>query len=217
MQVLVVGAGVVGLACARAAALAGHEVIVAEAANAIGTVTSSRNSEVIHAGLYYPTGSKRAYHCPRARRMLYDYCASHGVPHRKCGKLVVATNDREVTRIEEIYKQSQINGCENVELIDAAAAKRIEPEAFCVVAMLSPETGIIDSHSYMRALRGDLEDCGGMVALNTPIERLVLTGGQWEVHFGGADPQMITGDAVVNAAGPGAQKLARATRAQPPE
>src|SRR5262247_250330 len=211
MQVLVVGAGVVGLAVARAAAIAGHDVVVAEAASGIGTGVSSRNSEVIHAGLYYPTGSKRAYHCPRARRILYDYCASHGVPHRKCGKLVVATNDREVTRIEEIYKQSQINGCENVELIDAAAAKRIEPEAFCVVAMLSPETGIIDSHSYMRALRGDLEDCGGMVALNTPIERMVQVRDGWQVQFGGSEAQSITVDAVVNAAGLGAQKLARAT------
>ncbi len=217
MQVLVVGAGVVGLACARAAALKGHEVIVAEAANAIGTVTSSRNSEVIHAGLYYPTGTKRAVHCPRSRRMLYDYCASHGVPHRKCGKLVVATNDKEVAGIEKIFKQSQINGCENVELIDAAAAKRLEPAAYCVTAMLSPETGIIDSHGYMRALRGDLEDHGGMVALNTPIERLVLSEGRWEVHFGGADPQTITVDAVVNAAGLGAQKLARATEGYPQE
>src|SRR5436305_11173882 len=117
MQVLVVGAGVVGLAIDRAAAIAGHDVIVAEAANAIGTGTSSRNSEVIHAGLYYPTGSKRAYHCPRSRRMLYAYCASHGVPHRKCGKLVVATNDREIPRLEAILKQAQINGVEGVELI----------------------------------------------------------------------------------------------------
>src|SRR5215813_9220655 len=144
MQVLVVGAGVVGLACARALALKGHEVI--------------------HAGLYYPTGTKRAVHCPRSRRMLYDYCASHGVPHRKCGKLVVATNDKESAGIEKIFKQSQINGCENVEMIDAATAKRLEPHAYCVAAMLSPETGIIDSHAYMRALRGDLEDLGGMVA-----------------------------------------------------
>src|SRR5438874_12918554 len=104
MQVLVVGAGVVGLAIARAAALAGHEVIVAEAASAIGTGTSSRNSEVIHAGLYYPTGSARARLCARGRRMLYDFCSTHGVPHRKCGKLVVATNEREVTRVEEIFK-----------------------------------------------------------------------------------------------------------------
>lgn len=217
MQILVVGAGVVGLACARAAALKGHEVIVAEAASAIGTVTSSRNSEVIHAGLYYPTGTKRAVHCPRARRMLYDYCASHGVPHRKCGKLVVATNEKEVARVEQIFKQSQINGCENVELIDAAAARRMEPEAHCVAAMVSPETGIIDSHAYMRALRGDLEDHGGMVALNTPIERLALARDRWEAHFGGADPQSIMVDAVVNAAGLGAQKLAHATEGYPQE
>jgi L-2-hydroxyglutarate oxidase LhgO len=217
MQVLVVGAGVVGLAIARAAAIAGHDVILAEAADAIGTGTSSRNSEVIHAGLYYPTGSKRAYHCPRARRMLYAFCASHGVPHRKCGKLVVATNDNEVKRIEEIFQQSQINGCENVALIDVAAAKRLEPEVACLAAMLSPETGIIDSHRYMLALRGDLEDHGGVVALNTPILRLVQVADGWEVHFGGADPQSITVDAVVNAAGLGAQKLARATEGYPQE
>src|SRR5262252_3041121 len=109
MPVLVVGAGVVGLAIARGAALAGHEVIVAEAADGIGTGISSRNSEVIHAGLYYPTGSKRAYHCPRGRRMLYDFCASHGVPHRKCGKLVVATNDGEIVRLDAILAQAKAN------------------------------------------------------------------------------------------------------------
>ncbi|MEA2988755.1 MAG: hypothetical protein QOG83_1466 [Alphaproteobacteria bacterium] len=217
MLVLVVGAGVVGLACGRAAAMAGHEVIVAEAANAIGTGISSRNSEVIHAGLYYPTGSRRAQHCPRGRRMLYAYCASHGVPHRKCGKLVVATNDKEIARIEEIHRQAQVNGCEGVALIDVAAAQRLEPDVSCLAAMLSPETGIIDSHAYMRALRGDLEDRGGAVALNTPIERLVKTSAGWEVHFGGAEPQSITVDAVVNAAGLGAQKLARATEGYPQE
>src|SRR3954463_10766787 len=126
MQILVVGAGVVGLAIARAAALAGHEVIVAESAHAIGTGTSSRNSEVIHAGLYYPTGSKRAVHCVAGRRMLYDFCASHGVPHRKCGKLVVATNDSELAKLEGIIKQAQINGVEGVTLIDGPAAREIE-------------------------------------------------------------------------------------------
>src|SRR5712672_275967 len=215
MLVLVVGAGVVGLACARAAALKGHEVIVAEALDVIGSVTSSRNSEVIHAGLYYPTGSLRARHCTRSRRMLYDYCASHGVPHRKCGKLVVATNETELARVDAVYKQAQINGCEGVELIDRAAAKRLEPDAFCLLAMRSPETGIIDSHAYMRALRGDLEDQGGMVALNTSIERLVQTPGGWEVHFGASEPILV--DAVVNAAGLGAQKLAAATEGYPPE
>jgi L-2-hydroxyglutarate oxidase LhgO len=215
MQVLVVGAGVVGLACARAAALAGHEVIVAEAADGIGTITSSRNSEVIHAGLYYPTGSLRAQHCPRSRRMLYGYCASHRVPHRKCGKLVVSTREAEVARLEAVFKQAQINGCEGVAMIDAAAAKKIEPEAFCLTAMVSPETGIIDSHSYMRALRGDLEDRGGMVALNTRIERIVRKGGGFEVHFGGDETIQV--DGVVNAAGLGAQKLARATEGYPQE
>jgi L-2-hydroxyglutarate oxidase LhgO len=213
MQVLVVGAGVVGLAVARAASLAGHEVIVAEAAGGIGTGISSRNSEVIHAGLYYPTGSKRAYHCPRSRRMLYDFCASHGVPHRKSGKLVVATNDSETERLQAILKQAQINGVEGVEIIDGAAARRLEPALACLAAMNSPETGIIDSHRYMLALEGDLEDHGGVVALNTPIERLVKTPGGWEVHFGGADPQAITVDAVVNSAGLGAQKLAARPKA----
>jgi L-2-hydroxyglutarate oxidase LhgO len=217
MQVLVVGAGIVGLAIARAAALAGHEVIVAEAADAIGTGTSSRNSEVIHAGLYYPTGTLRAVHCVRGRRMLYEFCASHGVPHRKCGKLVVATDDAEAARLEAILKQAQINGVEGVGLIDGAAARRLEPALGCVAAMVSPETGIIDSHRYMLALRGDLEDHGGAIALNTPIKRLVREGEGWAVHFGGADPQSIRVDAVVNAAGLGAQKLARATEGYPPE
>ena len=213
MQVLVVGAGVVGLGIARAVALAGHEVIVAEAESAIGTVTSSRHSEVIHAGLYYPTNSLRALHCPRSRRMLYDYCATRGVPHRKTGKIVVSTNDNELKRLDDIYKQAQINGCENLALIDAAAVKKLEPEVFCVGAMNSPETGIIDSHSYMLALRGEIEDHGGMIALNTRIERLVQVPSGWEIHFG--DGETIVVDAVVNSAGLGAQKLARATEGYP--
>ena len=122
MQILVIGAGVIGLAVARAAALAGHDVVAAEATTSIGTGVSSRNSEVIHAGLYYPTGSRRAYHCPRGRRMLYDFCLSHGVPHRKCGKLVVATQASQIERLEAILKQAQINGVEGVEIID-----RVDP------------------------------------------------------------------------------------------
>src|SRR6266511_6452585 len=217
MQVLVVGAGVVGLAVARAAALAGHDVVVAEATSGIGTGVSSRNSEVIHAGLYYPTGSRRAYHCPRGRRMLYDFCASHGVPHRKCGKLVVATHAEELPRLEAVYKQAQVNGVEGVEIIDAAAAKRLEPELACVAAMYSPETGIIDSHRYMLALRGDLEDRGGMIAFNSPIERLKpARAGGWEAALG-SELQWLSFDAVVNCAGLGAQRLARATEGYPPE
>ena len=215
MQVLVVGAGVVGLGIARAVARAGHEVIVAEAESAIGTITSSRHSEVIHAGLYYPTNSLRARHCPRSRRMLYAYCAERGVPHRKTGKLVVATNDTELKKLDEIYQQAQINGCENLALIDAAAVKKLEPAVFCVGAMNSPETGVIDSHSYMIALRGEIEDHGGAIALNTRIERLVQTPAGWEVHFGAGETIVV--DAVVNSAGLGAQKLARVTEAYPQE
>ena len=214
MQVLVVGAGVIGLAVARAAALAGHEVIVAESASSIGTGVSSRNSEVIHAGLYYPTGSKRAYHCPRGRRMLYDFCATHGVPHRKCGKLVVASNDSEIERLDAILAQAKINGIEGVEIIDSAAARRLEPALCCRTAMISPETGIVDSHAYMNALRGDLEDHGGMIAFNTPIDGLEQVQGGWLVLFGG---QSTTVDAVVNCAGLGAQKLGHATGGYPRE
>ena len=217
MQVLVVGAGVVGLAVARAAALAGHDVVVAETASAMGTGISSRNSEVIHAGLYYPTGSLRAYHCPRGRRMLYDFCASHGVPHRKFGKLVVATNAGEIERLAVVHKQALANGVEGVEIIDAAAAKRLEPALACVAAMHSPETGIIDSHRYMLALRGDLEDRGGMVALASPIERLKpAPSGGWDVAVGGSEPQWLSFDAVVNCAGLGAQRLALATEGYRP-
>jgi L-2-hydroxyglutarate oxidase LhgO len=214
VQVLVVGAGVVGLAIARQAALAGHEVIVAEATGGIGNGVSSRNSEVIHAGLYYPTGSKRAYHCPRGRRMLYEFCASHGVPHKKCGKLVVATSEGEIDKLSAILKQSQINGVEGCEMIEAAAAKQMEPELSCVAAMHSPETGVVDSHRYMLALQGDLEDRGGMIAFNTRIDRVMRVQGGWLLQTGN---DTITVDAVINAAGLGAQKLGGATEGYPPD
>src|SRR6187397_2752223 len=155
MQVLVVGAGVVGLAIARAAARNGHEVIVTEQTKGIGNGVSSRNSEVIHGGMYYPTGSLRAYHCPRGRRVLYEFCASHGVPHRKCGKLIVATEDAEIAKMEAILEQGAINGVEGFVMIDGGAARALEPALNCVAALYSPQTGIIDSHSFMRALQGD--------------------------------------------------------------
>lgn len=217
MQVLVVGAGVVGLAMARAAALKGQEVIVAEATKGIGNGVSSRNSEVIHGGMYYPTGSLRAYHCPRGRRMLYEFCASHGVPHRKCGKLIVATEDAEVAKMEAILKQGQTNGVENFELIDGAAARAMEPALNCVAALRSPETGIIDSHQFMTALRGDLEDRGGMIAFNTRIERITRNQAGWMVHFSGAEEGELAVDAIINSAGLGAQPLARNTESYPQE
>jgi len=216
VQILVVGAGVIGLSVARAAAIAGHDVIIAEAADGIGTGISSRNSEVIHAGLYYPTGSLRALHCVRGRRMLYDYCASHGIHHRKCGKLLVATNEREVTKVETIRAQGDANGVENLEMIGGNAARALEPEVWCIAALMSPESGIVDGHGFMLALRGDLEDRGGMIAFETPIERLEYVSGQWRVHFGSAaEPGHLDVDAVVNSGGLGAQTLARRIEGYP--
>src|SRR5687768_16542209 len=169
MQVLVIGAGVIGLAIARAAALAGHEVIVAEATQGIGNGVSSRNSEVIHGGMYYPADSLRARHCIRGRRMLYEFCASHGVPHRQCGKLIVATSEAELAKIESIHKQGLLNGVEDLALIGGNATKNLETELACIGALHSPQTGIIDSHALMLALQGDLEDRGGMIPFGAHI------------------------------------------------
>src|SRR6201982_882319 len=217
MQVLVIGAGVVGLAIARAAARAGHEVIVAEETSGIGNGVSSRNSEVIHGGMYYPTGSLRAHHCTRGRRMLYEFCASHCVAHKKCGKLIVATSDAEAVKIASIQKQGVTNGVEGLELIGGNAARDLEPALTCIAAVWSPETGILDSHGFMLALRGDLEDSGGMVAFETKIERLAPSAHGWTVHFAGKEAGTLDVDAVVNSAGIGAQALAKATEGYPPE
>lgn len=215
MQVLVIGAGVVGLGVARAAARAGHAVVVAEAARAVGTGISSRNSEVIHAGMYYATGSRRAKFCPRGNRMLYEFCEAHGVPHRRCGKFIVATNEAERARVEAIHAQGKINGVEGLELIGGNAARNFEPELSCVAALVSPTTGIIDSHAFMLALQGDLEAHGGAIAFATPVERLTPTANGWRVYFGGREPGHLDVDAVVNAAGLSAQKVARAVEGYP--
>ena len=208
MQVLVIGAGVIGLAVARAAVRKGHEVVVAEAASAIGTGISSRNSEVIHGGMYYPTGTLRGRHCVRGRRMLYDFCASHGVPHKKCGKLIVATNQAELEKIQAIEKQGAINGVEGLEMLGANAARAMELELSCIGALHSPETGIIDAHAYMLALRGDLEDAGGAIAFNTKVVGAARKNGRWQVVFG--DGEAFAFDALVNCAGLGAQAAAHA-------
>jgi L-2-hydroxyglutarate oxidase LhgO len=217
MQILVVGAGVVGLAVARAAAQQGHEVIVTERTGGIGNGVSSRNSEVMHAGMYYPTGSLRAHHCPRGRRMLYEFCASHGVPHKKCGKLIVATEDAEIAKMEAILKQGIENGVENFAMIDAAEARRREPELHCVAALHSPETGIVDTHQLMIALQGDLEDAGGVIAFETKIDRIACGRSGWIAHHSGSSTGELEVDAVINAAALGAQSLARNTEGYPPE
>ncbi len=215
MQVLVIGAGVVGLAIARTAALAGHDVTVAEMTGGIANGVSSRNSEVIHAGLYYPTDTLRAIHCVRGRRLLYAFCASHGVGHRKCGKLVVATNEAELAKVETIKAQAAANGVEGTEMIGGNSARAMEAELYAIGALWSPETGIIDSHGYMLALWGELEDRGGMIAFETPVERMSYKAQQWHVQFGGRDPGTVQFDAVVNSAGLGAQALARRIEGYP--
>lgn len=212
MDILVIGAGIVGLAIARSLARRGHAVVVAERTAGIGSGISSRNSEVIHAGLYYPTGSLKARHCVAGRRMLYAYCAERNVPARRLGKLVVATSEAEAGKVAAIHAQGEANGVEGLELIPGEAARTMEPALACVAALHSPETGIVDSHALMLALQGEIEDHGGALALMTPIERLARRDGGWEVTVAG---EALAFDAVVNAASLGAQAIARATEGFP--
>jgi L-2-hydroxyglutarate oxidase LhgO len=216
MLVLVVGAGVIGLAVARAAAMAGHEVIVAESTSGIGSGISSRNSEVIHAGMYYPEGSLRARHCVAGNRSLYAYCGSHGVAHRRCGKLIVATDAAETRQIGVIAERGRVNGVEGLELIDGEAARRLEPALSCVAALWSPQTGIVDGHGLMLALQGELEDHGGMIAFATRIEKVTQRPHGWTAWFVGRDGTALDVDAVVNCGGLTAQRLAQATEGYPP-
>jgi L-2-hydroxyglutarate oxidase LhgO len=217
MDILVVGAGVVGLAIGRELALRGHGIIVAENEKAFGTGISSRSSEVIHAGMYYPTGSLRARHCVEGARRMYHFCASHGVPHRACGKLIVATDAGEAQAIAAIHERGEANGVPGLALLDGDRARDLEPHLACVLALHSPQTGIVDSHALMLALLGEIEDRGGGLALRTRVERLERRDGQWQATFGGEEPGEIAFDAVVNAAGFGAPALAAQTDGYPTE
>lgn len=166
---MVIGAGVVGLAVARSLALQRREVVVLERHAAIGTETSSRNSEVIHAGLYYPTGSLKARLCVQGRDALYAYCEERGLAYRRCGKLVVATSDAQLEKLAAIEAQAKANGCYEVKRIDADEAKSFEPALSCIAALSSPNTGIIDTHGYMLSLQGDAESAGAMFALGSDM------------------------------------------------
>ena len=212
---VVIGAGVVGLAVARALALAGREVIVVEAADGIGTETSSRNSEVIHAGIYYRKGSLMAETCVAGRRLLYAYCAEHGVPHRNCGKLIVATNDAESDMLTDIKGRAEANGVEGMRLLGATEAMMMEPNLHCTAALLSPSTGIIDSHSYMLALRGDAESHGAMVAFHSPVLQGRAVKGGVELEVGGKEPMNLNCRLVVNSAGLHAPALAKKIAGMP--
>ena len=214
---VVVGAGVVGLAVARALALAGREVIVIDAAESIGTETSSRNSEVIHAGIYYPKGSLMARTCVAGRRLLYAYCKEHGVSHRNCGKLIVATSEAESAKLGEIKHRAEANGVEGMRLLSAAEAIGLEPNLTCTAALLSPATGIVDSHGYMLALQGDAGESGAMFAFLSPLEHGRVCEQGIELEIGGTEPMKLRCRLMVNSAGLHAPALARKIEGMPPE
>ena len=205
----VVGAGAVGLACGRALARRGLSVLVLEEQPHIGQGVSSRNSEVIHAGLYYPTGSLKALFCVAGRRALYAFLDSHKVDYRRCGKLVVATEEAEVARIEAIFQQAVTNGVENLDHLTGAQARALEPELNAHAAILSPDSGVFDSHGYMLALQGEIEDAGGSVVVSAPFEGAApLPGGGFTLRVGGEGATAVTSRLLVTAPGLSAQAVA---------
>jgi L-2-hydroxyglutarate oxidase LhgO len=208
VDAVVVGAGAVGLAVARAFALAGREVVVLEKENAIGTGTSSRNSEVIHAGIYYPRGSLKAKMCVTGRQALYPFLAERGVTHRRCGKFIVATADDQLPGLERLRAQALANGVTDLRLLPASEARSREPALECVAALESPSTGILDSHGYMLALRGDLESHGGAVAFMSPALGGRVGADGIEIEVGGAEATRLRARSVVNSAGLYAQDFA---------
>ncbi len=212
---VVVGAGVVGLAAARALALDGREVLVLDAAEGIGTETSSRNSEVIHAGIYYPAGSLMVRACVEGKHMLYDYCRERGVPHARCGKLIVATNEEEAGKLEAIQGRAAANGVPDLALLRREEALAMEPALFCTAALFSPSTGIIDSHAYMLSLQGDAENAGAVFAFHAPVVSGRVGADGIEVAVGGAEPMELRCRTLVNAAGLHAPRLARSLRGMP--
>ncbi len=208
IETVVLGAGVVGLAVARALAQAGREVLVLEAAGEIGTVTSSRNSEVVHAGIYYPTGSLKALLCVEGRRALYDYAAAHGVPIRKLTKLIVASDTPEVALLEGIQAKAAANDVP-LTLLDGPQARALEPALRVAGALLSPETGIIDSHGLMLAYQGEAEEAGAMIAFHAPVLDGEVTGEGIRLRVGGEAPMELMCRQVVNAVGLYAPDVAR--------
>ena len=216
-EAAVIGAGAVGLACGRALARRGLEVLVLEAQGAIGQGVSSRNSEVIHAGLYYPTGSLKARLCVAGRRALYPFLEARNIAYRRLGKLVVATEPDEIARLEAILVQARENDVEGVEMISGAAARALEPQVRASAALISPESGVFDSHGYMLALRGEIEAAGGAVVTDAPLLRAEpLPRGGFRLWTGGESPASLTVARLVTAPGLGAQAAAASIEGFPP-
>lgn len=206
---VIVGAGAVGLSCAYALARGGASVLVIERENRIGAGISARNSEVIHAGLHYPTGSLKARLCVEGRRALYAFLEAHHVAHDKCGKLIVATEESEIPAIERLARQGEINGIEGVRWLDGAQARALEPQLKAVAALESRESGILDAHGYMLALQGEIEAHGGAVVLDAPFDGAERATDGWSIRVGGQAPATISGRQLIIAAGLGAQACAR--------
>lgn len=206
---IVIGAGAVGLACAATLSRHGLYTLALEATDLIGSGTSSRNSEVVHAGIYYPTGSLRHRMCVLGRRLLYPYMAARGVRHWKAEKLIVATSDAETKKIEDLFATSKANEVEGCWLMDGRDAIALEPNLTCTAALMSSETGVMDSHGLMLAYQGELEDNGGAVVFETPVEKIAaLPGGGFEVWTGGAEPTRIRTRYLINSAGLYAHRVA---------
>lgn len=209
---VVIGAGVVGLAVARALAQAGREVLILEAEAAIGTGTSSRNSEVIHAGIYYPQGSLKARLCVAGRDALYAFCESHGVPYRRCGKLIVATDDSQLAGLDALQAHALANGVDDLQRLDGTEVKALEPQLNAVAGLLSPSTGIVGSHALMLALQGDAEASGALLALLAPVEAVEVMDHGLKLEVGGAEPMTLLAKTLINCAGHAAPAIAARTK-----
>jgi L-2-hydroxyglutarate oxidase LhgO len=210
VEAVVIGAGVVGLAIARALAQAGRETLILESADTIGSEISSRNSEVIHAGIYYPTGSLKARLCVAGRNRLYDYCRDHGIEHARLGKLIVASREEQLAGLKALQAKAVANGVADLVWLDARAVRVLEPELEPVAALLSPSTGIIDSHGLMLSFLGEAEAAGCMLALKSPVLGGRLEANNFSLEVGGEAPMTLHCRYLVNAAGLEAQAVARA-------
>ncbi len=212
VETVVIGAGVIGLACARALAQTGREVFLLEAEPTVGTGVSSRNSEVVHAGLYYPAGSRKARTCIAGRRRLYAYCDARGVPYQRTGKLIVATDPSQLAALDGIARHAAANGVDDLKRLDATAAMDLEPHLHCVGALHSPSTGIVDSHALMRALLADAEAAGATLALRAPVRGGDARSSGIVLDLGDETGTRLVAAEVVNAAGLAAPQVARAIR-----
>lgn len=206
---IVIGAGVVGLAIARALAQTGREVIIVEAESAIGMHTSSRNTGCIHAGINYPPGSLKGQLCRRGKELLYAYCADHNIGHRNCGKFLVAVEESSVPRLQQVKERAEKNGLLDLEYLDPAQVREMEPELHFSAVLHSPSSGIVDQHDLMDALLADTEDAGASLALNSPVKGGRVTGNGIELDIGSADPMTIRTDICVNAGGHWATEIAK--------